>query len=240
MPHNRYYFDGVLEGTVSLEGDEFHHLARVLRSNEGDCVELVNGKGTLCIAEVVDLGKHAVKLAVQQIVEERPAPPPLILAQAIPRMNHLEWIIEKGTELGATEFWLFPGLLSEKNTLSETQQKRLNHLCVSSMKQCGRLDLPQILFKPKLLEWKPVEGTMLFGDTAADAPYLWDVPLVRPLPSPVVLFIGPEKGFDPKEVGFLSQILKAQGVRLHPNILRAETAPLVALSLIQGLVSCGA
>jgi 16S rRNA (uracil1498-N3)-methyltransferase len=234
MPHNRYYLDAPLEenANVTLCGDEHHHLSRVLRSKKGDSVELINGRGTLALAEIIELKKQTTELSVRGLIEQRPAPPPLILAQAIPRMASLEWIIEKGTELGATAFWLFPGLLSEKHALSETQQKRLKHLSISSMKQCGRLDLPPILLAPPLLDWGPTEGTLLFGDTDGRAPYLWSVPLIK-ASLPMIFFIGPEKGLDPKERHFLTQTLKATGVRLHPNILRAETAPLAALSLIQ-------
>jgi 16S rRNA (uracil1498-N3)-methyltransferase len=235
MPHNRYYIDAPLQkdAAVALTGDEWHHLVRVLRARKGDTLELINGRGQLAEGVVSELKKHDAEITVTQILEEKGPPPPLILAQAIPRMNHLEWIIEKGTELNATSFWLFPGLLSEKDTLSDSQRSRLKHLAVSAMKQCGRLDLPEIVSKPPLLEWPPTEGTLLFGDTDTQAPYLWDLSLSTPLPSPVILFIGPEKGFSQKERDFLLNHLNCKGVRLHPNILRAETAPLVALSLIQ-------
>jgi 16S rRNA (uracil1498-N3)-methyltransferase len=234
MPHNRYYLDAPLEENshVALHGDEHHHLSRVLRSKKGDTVELINGRGALALAKVIVLGKQTTELSIQNLVEQKTPPPPLILAQGLPRMNSLEWIIEKGTELGVTAFWLFPGMLSETQHLSETKQKRLNHLCISSMKQCGRLDLPSLLLKPPLLQWGPTEGTLLFGDTDPNAPYLWDLPLSHP-PLPITFFIGPEKGLDPQETHFLTHTLKTTGVRLHPNILRAETAPLTALSLIQ-------
>ncbi len=234
MPHNRYYIDAPLEknGTVHLTDSEWNHLARVSRARKGDAVELINGKGKLALATVQELRKNDAVLVLDEIAKEIPPPPQLILAQAIPRMNHLEWIIEKGTELNVTNFWLFPGSLSEKDTLSDTQMARLQHLCISAMKQCGRLDLPEIILKPPLSKWVPVDGTLLFGDVSEDAPYLWDAHLSNP-ESPLIIFIGPEKGFDPKEHDILSTTLKARGVRLHPNILRAETAPLVALAIIQ-------
>jgi 16S rRNA (uracil1498-N3)-methyltransferase len=235
MPHNRYYIDASFEenATLCLSGDEWHHLTCVLRSKKGANVELVNGRGQLAQAILLELKKNAAELSIQRITESPALTPPLILAQAIPRMNHLEWIVEKGTELNTTAFWLFPGLLSEKNSLSSTQQARLKALCISAMKQCGRLDLPEIVLKPPLTQWAASEGTLLFGDTAENAPYLWDASLTKPLPSPVIFFIGPERGFGPKERTYLLDKLKARGVRLHPNILRAETAPLVALAQTQ-------
>ena len=234
MPHNRYYIDAQLHlnESVTLSGDEWHHLTRVSRSRKGELVELINGKGQLAEASISDLRKNDAELLIETVTQ-KPSPPPLILAQAIPRMNHLEWIIEKGTELGATAFWLFPGNLSEKDTLSPNQLARLKHLSISAMKQCGRLDLPEIILMPPLTAWKPLQGTLLFGDTSEDAPYLWNLSLTKPLPSPVFLFIGPEQGFNSKEVRFMQDTLNAKGVKLHPNILRAETAPLAGLALIQ-------
>jgi 16S rRNA (uracil1498-N3)-methyltransferase len=236
MPHNRYYLDAPFEenAIVRLSGDEWHHLARVQRAKVGDGAELVNGRGQLAEAEVVELRKSDAALSLQRIIDAKPSPP-LILGLAIPRMNHLEWVIEKGTELGATAFWLFPGLLSEKTSLSDSQQARLKNLSIAAMKQCGRLDLPEILLKPPLLEWKEGNGSWLFGDLSDNAPYLWEM---NKITSPVMFLVGPEKGFDPRESSHLLQILHAKGVRLHPNILRAETAPLCALAQLQHHLNC--
>lgn len=228
MPHNRFYLDASLQDTLILSGDEFHHLS-VLRAHPGDEIEIVNGKGQIATARVSSMKKREAELEVLQ-VKTSPPSPPLILAQALPRMNHLEWIIEKGTELGVTSFWLFPGLLSEKKELSESQAARLKSLAVAAMKQCGRLDLPMIETKPPLQQWKSIQGTPLFGSLNENDSYLWELP--RSLDSPIVLFIGPESGLDPREEAILKS-LNAKGIRLHTNTLRTETAAISALSLIQ-------
>jgi len=233
MPHNRYYVDtGLIEKDfVHLEEEEYHHLVRVLRAKVGEEVELINGNWQLAKARVKEITKKNATLEIQSVLEKKEKGSSYILALGLPRMNHLEWVIEKGTELGAAAFWLFPGLLSEKETVSEGQLARLNHLAISAMKQCGRLDLPAIEVYPPLLAWKPQEGALFFGDTSSNAPYLWECP--SPSSDPILFFIGPEKGFAEKEEDFLRNHLKAKGIRLHSNILRAETAPLAALSLLQ-------
>lgn len=230
MPHERFFIDQPLQSdeTVTLEDAEFRHLCHVMRARVGDSVELVNGKNQLAEATLSRFGKSDADLMISSVVEETRHKPQLILAQAIPRFNRLETILEKGTELDATEFWLFPGLLSEKGDFSPNQLKRMEQITIGAMKQCGRLDLPPILLKPPLLEWKPLEGHLLFGDTAPDAPSYSP----RDRTSPTIFFIGPEKGFSPKETAFLKQVLHAQGVRLHRNILRVDTASLAALSIL--------
>lgn len=233
MPHERFFIEQPLnpQETVSLEDTEFHHLCHVMRARIGDHVELVNGKNQLAHATLSSLAKHHAVLTISTVVNENTPKPRLVLAQAIPRFNRLEYILEKATELDTTEFWLFPGMLSEKGEFSDNQMKRMSQLTIAAMKQCGRLDLPSISFKPPLLQWKPIEGRLLFGDTSPNAPALAKLDLAPASPC-TIFFIGPEKGFDPKETTFLKNSLSAQGVRLHRNILRVDTAPLAALSIL--------
>lgn len=221
MPAERYYLDSpFLSLTVTLEGDELHHLAHVMRAKEGDTVELVNGRGVLALAAIVSIQKSEAQLKINSMHQETKRPI-VILAQAMTRQNHLEWIIEKGTELGVCAFWLFPGERSEK---TEFNEERLKRLTISAMKQCGRLTLPALEKKPPLSAWKPIGGALYFGD-----PQSKDI-LSKPSKEPAVFFIGPEKGFSPSEQEILRCILKARGIKLHDNILRTETASLVALS----------
>jgi len=225
MPVDRFFFDAPLKGpSLKLSGAELHHLARVMRVQEGEAVELVNGKGELASAKVVSLHKEYAELAVESHSFQG-AGPEVVLAQALPRSSNLDWIVEKGTELGASAFWLFPGDLSEKKDVSENGLERLKALTISAMKQSGRLWLPRIEIKPKLAAWGPVEGTLLFGDLSQEAKKM-----APPLEAPIVFFVGPEKGFSKREEEFLRGA--AKGVRLHDNVLRAETAAIAALAQI--------
>jgi 16S rRNA (uracil1498-N3)-methyltransferase len=233
MPHERFFTDQPLDDRVTLEETEFHHLCRVMRAREGDEIELVNGKNALAEAKITTIGKRHVELEITRVIHGPPPKRPVILAQGIPRLNRLEMILEKGTELGVTEFWLFPGMLSEKETFSPNQHKRMEQILIAAMKQCGRLDLPVISLKSPLVQWKECPGTLFFGDTSAKAPWLWQHSTPLPEHSPVVLFIGPESGFDQREVSHVQGTLGAHGVKLHSNILRTDTAAITGLSLLQ-------
>lgn len=227
MPADRFFFASHLQLSheVILKDAEFHHLVNVMRLKEGDEIELVNGQGILARARLLAVEKKQAKLAVDN-VEHQPRPTrEIILVQALPRINRLDFIIEKGTELGATQFWLFPGFHSERKVLTEHQLERLNNLAIAAMKQCGRLYLPIIEIKPTLDQWKLVPFTAFFGDTSDSAE-----PFVKKNES-VLFFIGPETGFSEKEVECLKR-LGAKGVKIHPNILRTDTAALVALTLL--------
>lgn len=223
MPAERFFIDAELKGTLFLEGTELHHLAHVMRVREGEMVELVNGRGDLAKGKVLRIEKRNASLEVIEM--ERQEIPFSRVHLAIPfmRMGKLEWVIEKGTELGADAFWLYSADHSEKGEFSEHQQERLKHIAISAMKQCGRLDLPKIQIVP-FQELFKYQLTILFGDVRSSVPF----PALSN--SPVLFITGPEKGFSSKELSQLDQ--KGKGVSLHKNILRAETAPLVAAILL--------
>src|SRR5438309_1031359 len=121
MPADRFFIEGVLKGRVKVSGAEHHHLVHVSRIVVGEEVELVNGKGDLCVARFESTTKQHAELDVLSCAHTPLSPPRFILAVPILRPSKLEWILEKATELGADEFLLFPARYSEKNDLSDHQ-----------------------------------------------------------------------------------------------------------------------
>jgi 16S rRNA (uracil1498-N3)-methyltransferase len=221
----RFYLDGSLEEPLILSGDELHHLAHVLRIRVGEEVELVNGRGSLARAQVKRLTKEKGEFSLLDLIHEPPSSPSLFLGISLIRLNRLEWTLEKGTELGADGFILFPTERSEQKSLSHHQLSRFRHLSLSALKQCGRLYLPEIIYASSLSEVLARNGVFLFGDLDGE-----ELLIRSSLPSshPIIFLTGPEGGFSPKELEKLRE-KRATGIRLHKNTLRAETAPLAAL-----------
>ncbi len=226
MPESRYFLDSPFKphAKATLEDEEFHHLSRVMRGNVGDEIELVNGQGQLATARIEKIDKREAQLAIMNVATHTRSWPPLILAQAIPRLNRLEFILEKGTELGVSEFWLFPGKHSEKESFSQQQQRRMRMLIIAAMKQCGRFDLPKIEMKTLQECRADGEAQTFYGDVREGRPQL---PVLDPK-RPIIFYVGPEAGFHADEVEMLESY--AVGVSLHPNILRVDTAAIAALS----------
>jgi 16S rRNA (uracil1498-N3)-methyltransferase len=233
MPAERYYTPQALaiDGTISLTEGEHHHLLHVMRTAVGDTVEIVNGRGQLAVAEVLSAGKRESTLKILETQQSPPPPFALILAQALPRLNRLDTIVEKATELGITELWLFPGDRSERKILQESQKNRVLQVAVSAMKQCGALWLPEIKWQQPINGWKKGANPLLFGDVNPEAIKLGDYLQKHPLEGGVVFVTGPEAGFSEREVADLAA-LEGVGVKLHHNILRTDTASIVALSLL--------
>lgn len=233
MPTDRYFLPSPLkiEDIVILKEEEFHHLTRVMRGQIGDSVELINGMGILATGRITDIAKREATLLVENVHKEPLPSFEIIIAQAMPKGNRLDTILEKGTELGMTAIWLFPAEWSEKKQLSANQEERTRNILISAIKQCGRLYLPQVKMADPLDKWDRPILPCFFGDTRPEAStFAQEWAQVKPKEG-IIFCIGPETGFSKKEVDALHK-LGAYGVKLHQNILRTDTAPLCALSQI--------
>lgn len=221
----RYYLrEEFISGrTYFLKDNEHHHL-KVMRTREGEEIELVNGQGGLAKAQVEEIEKE--KTLVKALVCSKTPIPATQIYVGLPLMrpSKLEWVIEKGTEIGAAGFFLYPADHSTQDHLSDHQIERLGNITISALKQSGRLYLPHLEVLPHLSSLFEKEMQIYFGDVRESAP------LLERTKESTLLITGPESGFSEDEIKLLSQ--NGKGVRLNPNVLRAETAPLVALSLL--------
>ena len=224
MPENRFFLNTPFaKNKVGLlENEEYRHL-KVMRCKIGDIIELVNGKNQLAKALITHLDKRSAEVTLTEIASGKPLSRQLILAQALLKPKNLELVIEKGTELGATAFWLFPGDLSEKKTLTKTQLERLRHITISALKQSGQLILPALELLPPLSKWTILPPNPHFGEIGSKRP-------LQPSDTDITLIIGPEKGFSDAEIKHLRTM--ANGISLNANTLRAETAALAALAIV--------
>lgn len=226
MPENRYFYNAPLTESIKLVDLEHRHLSQVMRKKQGDAVEIVNGRGELGKGTILAVEKRETTIAISDLDKAAPPDREVILAQAIPRMNRLDTIIEKGTELGVTQFWLFPGDRSERKELSANQLERLKNVTIAALKQSGRLWLPEILIKESLKKWNEIDPLLVYGDPHGEKSILQAVTNEN-----VVLLIGPESGLSPNEEEWLAK-LNGKGVLLHKNILRTDTAAIAGLALL--------
>ncbi len=226
MPQNRYYYPAELyKGhDIILKDDEFHYLRNVMRARVDETVEVVNGKGALAQCRVTKMLDKLAHLEITDVqTQDRPSLT-LNLALAFLKPAHLEYAIEKGCEVGVSNFMLFAGSRSEKKSISDQYLKRLQTIILSATKQCGRFFLPELLIKDKLSQC--LEGLVLFGDLESSTHIT-----KQPLAPVVTLVIGPEAGITEQERKLLIDG-GAKGVLLHANTLRAETAAVVGAALI--------
>ena len=224
-----------------IDGQERTHLAKVLRLRAGDAVTVFDDSGWEHDAVIESLTTERGELRILQSRETGRDPTmPIVLAVALTKGEKFDWVVEKATELGVQTILPFasrytvPKLDREKiNKRTERWQK----IAVSAAKQCGRTRVPEVgrlcdfedlIHRPwpetlKLIFWEK--------ETEQTLQQIYDK---QRHPKAVLLAIGPEGGFSAQE----AESAKAQGfesVQIGPRILRAETAALTALALVQFL-----
>jgi len=228
MPIYRFYHDAKLTGEVFLEGVEHRHLTQVVRVREGDTVELFNGKGDLASATVTTLDKKAARLSIIELRHEAQSEH-LILAQGLPLINRLDFILEKCTELGIREMRLFAGDLSERKSLTDHQLDRLRQLTIAACKQSGRLWLPELKWIDPISKWKTPIPDGIYGDPNPDS-----TPLLKLQKAPVFVCIGPESGLSRDEKRKLFG-LGVKSCTWNEAVLRTDTAAISAAAIINAM-----
>jgi 16S rRNA (uracil1498-N3)-methyltransferase len=219
------------DDTVVLTGEEAHHLARVRRFRPGERVQLFDGAGIECEAEVRSARRDEVVLGVvsrQRVSRELPFA--LTLACAPPKGDRLRWLVEKATELGVTRF--IPILTERANEQTQVLKRhKLTRWVVEASKQCGRNVLMEVT--------DTVEFAAHLNLVPADHHRLIASPTGKSLrtvelgggPGGVAITIGPEGGFTPGELD-AARACGWSDVSLGPRILRVETAAIVAASWV--------
>lgn len=223
MPSGCFFLEDQLEAgrRYTLAGDEWVHAKRVTRARVGDDVVLVNGEGVSAQALVRVMDRDSLQLEVLSItVQLRPA---TTLILGIPFLRHIDFVVEKGVELGVDTFCLFPAERSERAEASASAQRRLRALTIAAIKQSGRAFLPKLCYCGSLQEAIAVAPRpLVWAQKAVHAQPLEQLPGESTCLS---LFVGPESGWSDNEQTLLANAGPA--VLLHDTILRAETAAIV-------------
>lgn len=223
MPH-RYFIEGPLnEGeTITLSKEELGHLKKVMRTKPGTIIEIINGKGTLAKAPYFE------EIQIEHVENTPPLKFTKSLALGLTEPKILELVIEKGTELGITSFYIFPAKKSKLTGLSPNKRERLHKILISALKQSKRLFLPEIIFLNSIKDL-PKEQNYLLADFSGESGTTIEK-------ESYTFIIGPESGFTDKEILYLKENLNAKGILLSDGVLRAETAALCAASLLANLL----
>ncbi len=219
--------------TITLAPESGHYLSRVLRLPKDARVTLFNGAGGEYEARITDIKKNLVTATVSSWHKgDCQSPLHIHLAIGISRGERMDWVIQKSTELGVTG--LFP-LFSEHCEVKldgKRLQNKLNHwrkVSISACEQSGLNIVPTIHPPSQLRQWLP--------SASSELKLILHPENSKPLtqnnkPTSVTLLVGPEGGFSDTE---LNEALQHgfQAMQLGPRILRTETAPVTAISILQ-------
>lgn len=220
---------------IVLGKDQSHYLANVMRLKEGEVVALFNGRDGEWTASLQKVAKSAVAIHVQTQTRPQTPEPDLWLLAAPIKKDRVDLVAEKAAELGISRLW---PVFTRRTVMSRVNSERLAAHMVEAAEQCERLTVPE-LAEPAALD-KVLSGwdagrPLLFLDESGGGQPIADA-LAGMKPGKLALLVGPEGGFDDHERAMLARLPFSVPVGLGPRILRAETAAIAALSVVQALV----
>ena len=208
-----------------LDKTQSHYIHKVMRIKEGQNFSLFNQSGEF-EAKVENIITGIVEFSVEKKLRSADNPTEIWLAFTPIKLNYLNLMIQKATELGVTRF--IP-LLSERTVVRKINEKRVKKIIVEASEQSNRLNLP-ILDKLKNLEEflkENIDITIHFGDLNSKNKKI-DIKRDEPL----CILIGPEGDFSIKEREIISKMKNIIPININKNILRSETAAISMISII--------
>ncbi len=233
-PKTRLFVEDTLRmgDQLTIDGDQAHYLLRVMRASEGDVVALFNGRDGEWAARITALAKKTVTLEVTQQLRDYLPPPDGWLCFAPIKFGRIDYLVQKATELGAA---VLQPVMTQYTQAERINEKRLLGNAIEAAQQCERVEVPQLRPAQKLVQliaqW-PADRLLIYADESGDgvSPQDW---LPTQNPDKWAILIGPEGGFSPQERSLLTKMPNAQAISLGPRILRADTAAISLLSLVQ-------
>jgi len=232
----RLYVEAPLEegATVPLARAQAHYLRSVLRLKSSDRVLVFNGRDGEWDASLAGQRRAAVlRIGTRRRAQTAPADLHYLFAPL--KSARLDYMVQKAVELGAS---LLQPVFTRHGQVARVNAERMRANAIEAAEQCGILSLPQIAspvaFARLLAGWD-ARRCLVFCDEAAavgdPVAALAGVP-----PSPLALLIGPEGGFAADERAALLKLPNVVRLSLGPRILRADTAAVAALALIQAVI----
>jgi 16S rRNA (uracil1498-N3)-methyltransferase len=240
----RYFIspEQMKDHTCTVEGSDAHHISKVMRQQINDKILCCNGLGRTVLAQIEHVDKEEVVCRIlQEIDMKRELPISVTIAQGLPKGDKLEWVIQKGTELGAHCFIPFSSSRTIVKYDAKKEQKKVERwekIAKEAAEQSHRDVLPKIeqvrTFK-QLLQYEAKYKLVAYEEESiqlSDGKSSFYQALEKVnLGDQVVIVIGPEGGLEAEEVQQLKDV-GFQPISLGKRILRTETASQYVLAAI--------
>ncbi len=223
---------------ILVDGEEAHHILDVMRLKEGDEVAAFDGTGKEYLGTIEGVSRRSLTIKIDREEEhKRESGCMITLAQAVPKREKMDYIVEKVTELGA--YSIMP-IYTKRTIVKLTKErltgrmKRWNSIALEASKQCGRhtptviddyLEFNEALKKSELYDlviMPSVSNVEKMSIKEALADFRGES---------ILVFIGPEGGFDPSEIKAASEEC-VRFISLGENVLKCDTAAIAAVTMI--------
>jgi 16S rRNA (uracil1498-N3)-methyltransferase len=247
----RLFVDAPLAAGAAIEIDreQANYLLNVLRLGENDGILVFNGADGEWLARIAPTGRKSARLVVERNVRPQDRPgqngaSELHYLFAPLKHARLDYMIQKAVEMGAAR--LQP-VLTRRTQAQRVNLERMRANAIEAAEQCGIMTIPQIddtITLERLLRDWPADRRLVFCDedapvaepfTALTQAFASQSPAEDSRPA-VAVIVGPEGGFDDAERKALAEVPGAVSISLGPRVLRADTAAVAALAIVQAAI----
>ena len=228
----RLYFPAKIQSDLSshLTTEQTHYVKDVMRLKIGNKLSIFNIQGEWeAILESYE--KSGAKIKVMGKVRDKIKEKNIWLAFSPIKQNPLNFVIQKGTELGVQRF---VPILSERTVVREINTERIKKIIVEASEQSNRISVPEISIPvslKKFLSTFPQNGRLIFCDINSDKNNLKNI-LEENIDGPICILVGPEGDFSEIERKIILDLKQTYSISLAKNILKAETAALSAITIV--------
>ena len=202
-----------------------------MRLKIGDTISLFNSINGEWSAKIVNHNKENTEFKVEKLIKSKKLENDIWLAFSPIKKNPLDMLIQKTTELGVQKF--IP-LLSERTIVKEVKTERIKKIIIEASEQSNRISIPEIKNLEPLkffLSKFPNDGILIFCDINCKVSDLKNI-LSKKKRGPVCILVGPEGDFSEKERELIIKKKEIFSLSLASNILRAETAAIAAVTIV--------
>ena len=227
MTYIRLFYKENLSDNLNsnLDKSQSHYISKVMRIKEGESFSLFNDSGEW-EAKINEIKKGIVNFIIVKKLKNSENNREIWLAFTPIKLNYLNFMIQKATELGVTKF--IP-ILSERTMVRDLNSERLNKVIIEASEQSNRIKLPKL---EKLVKFKDFiklykDTDIVFGDLNSS-----NDQIKINKDSPVCILIGPEGDFSENERKEILDLKNVKSLKINKNILRAETAAISIISII--------
>ena len=226
-----YFSDKIQSDLVSqLTKAQSHYVKDVMRLKIGDGFSIFNAQGEWN-ASIESYEKESARIKILDKLRDKKKEQNIWLAFTPIKQNPLNFIIQKGTELGVQKF--IP-ILSERTIVKDINIERVKKIIVESAEQSNRISIPQINNLEPLkffLSQFPKNGCLVFCDINCNKSELKNI-LLKKIDGPICILVGPEGDFSESERQLIIDLKQTCSLSLASNILRSETAAIAAVAIV--------
>ena len=216
---------------IALAREQAHYLTGVLRLGPGDPVAVFNARDGEWLSRLANVTKKGASLVCERQLSAVTPPPDIDYCFAPLKHARLDYVVQKATELGARR--LRP-VITQRTIAERVNMERMRANVIEAAEQCNLVFVPEVLEPVKLgqllKDWERDRALVYCDETAAIANPL---KALGSLALPAGVLIGPEGGFTAEEKLLLTSLPFVTAISLGPRIMRADTAAIAALTLLQ-------